>query len=173
MQAADQLHAVQAGQLQVRDHGIERTLFGLAEGVVAPGNHADVVAFVGQDAAQGGGGAGVVFDQEEFGRGTHFGSNLGNTMAKVVPWFNRVWNRSAPPCFSTIRAAMASPSPVPPSLVLKNGSNRRRSTSGGMPLPVSSTSRMTAGSGCPFNRSVAARVRSVMVPLRPMLSAAF
>src|SRR2546429_10026464 len=103
-----------------------------------------MVAFVGQDTAQRGRGAGVVFDQQHVGWKTHFGSSFVNTMQKDVPWFNCVRNRSTPPCFCTMRAAIAKPSPVPPALVLKNWSNNRGCTSDDRPLPVSSTSRMTA-----------------------------
>ena len=38
---------------------------------------------------------------------------------------------------------MESPRPVPPSLVLKKGSNKRRSTSQGIPRPVSRTDNTT------------------------------
>src|SRR5262249_14200326 len=42
-----------------------------------------------------------------------------------------------PPCASTVRLAIARPSPVPSGLSEKNGSNRRGSASGGTPGPLS------------------------------------
>src|SRR5262249_58809045 len=52
-------------------------------------------------------------------------------------WFGVAASR--PPCASTVRLAMARPSPVPCGLSEKNGSNRRGSASAGTPGPLSST----------------------------------
>ena len=62
---------------------------------------------------------------------------------KVVPRLRCVKYWMKPPCFSTMRAAIERPKPVPPSLVEKNGSKMRSMISGGMPVPVSPISIIT------------------------------
>ena len=58
---------------------------------------------------------------------------------RMVPPRNRLIVEPSP-CWAMIRAAMLRPSPVPPALVVKKGSNSRSCTSGAMPPPVSLTS---------------------------------
>src|SRR5439155_22092729 len=94
-----------------------------------------------QKPAQGVGDTGVIFDQQDLRSGVH-AVTCGNTIPKVVPRFTWVWYWSAPPCFCTIRAAIDNPRPVPFSFVVKNGSKSLFSISGGMPFPVSVTSRI-------------------------------
>ncbi len=68
--------------------------------------------------------------------------SIGRRTWKVVPSPGMVSNVSAPPWRSTIIVlARGRPWPVPrpTSLVVKNGSNTRAATSGGMPPPVSAT----------------------------------
>jgi hypothetical protein len=62
-----------------------------------------------------------------------------------------------------MRAAIATPSPVPDSFVVKNGSNSR----------FSATSRITTSVVRSESRFVSTRTLGVMAPFRPMLSAAF
>jgi len=56
--------------------------------------------------------------------------------------------RMLPPCFSTMRAQMERPRPVPSpfALVVKNGSKIRPATSGVMPGPVSTIATSTSPS---------------------------
>ena len=92
MQATDQFHAVQSGQLEVGNNDVENPGFGLDQTIVAAARASHTVTFVGQDTAQSRRGAGVVFDQKYLSGGTHLDSNFGRRMPKVVPWFNRVRN---------------------------------------------------------------------------------
>src|SRR5438034_3026397 len=101
----------------------------------------DFVTFFRQDTPEHDGEARVIFNQQD-SRSIVHRSTRGRTIPKVVPRCTCVWYCSAPPCFSTSRAAIDNPRPVPLLLVEKNGSNRRFSTSGEMPWPVSATSRM-------------------------------
>jgi hypothetical protein len=84
VQLADQLKAVQTGQFQIGNDQIEQIGGGAGQTVVAPllGHH--LVPFLLQNALQGVGDAGVIFDQQNFGGGVH-GVAWGRTMPKVVP----------------------------------------------------------------------------------------
>ena len=58
----------------------------------------------------------------------------------TVPWPGAARNVTVPPWSSMILCVMASPSPVPPGLVVKNGLKTSGVSSGLIPLPVSATS---------------------------------
>ena len=63
----------------------------------------------------------------------------GSVTVKVVPSPGRLVNSILPPCASTVRCAVESPSPVPCALVVKYGMKMRFWFSGAMPTPVSDT----------------------------------
>ena len=84
VQLADQLKAVQTGQFQIGDDHIEQIGGGAGQTVVAPLLDHHLVPFLLQNASQGVGDAGVIFDQQNFGGGAH-GVAWGRTMPKVVP----------------------------------------------------------------------------------------
>ena len=81
---------------------------------------------------------------------------MGSEMVKVVPAPGALVQRIRPSCSSTICRVMDRPRPVPWGLVVKNCSNRRRPTSGGMPGPVSRHAMFTVSSS--------RRVATVSVP---------
>ena len=71
---------------------------------------------------------------------------IGSETVATVPSPSRLRMATVPPWASTMRRVMGSPSPVPPSRVVKNASNARGRTSPAMPSPVSRTS-MASPSG--------------------------
>ena len=68
------------------------------------------------------------------------------TSKRVRPGWLSTW--IVPPCFSTMRAQMLSPKPVPSpfAFVVKNGSKMRSAASTGMPGPLSSIATITSRS---------------------------
>src|SRR5262249_967925 len=76
----------------------------------------------------------------------HGAFTTGSSIANAMPPPRRRHAVTRPPCASTVRLAMARPSPVPPGLSEKNGSKRCASAAGGTPGPVSLTCRIAAPS---------------------------
>ena len=64
-------------------------------------------------------------------------------MVNVVPSPTSESTSMVPPWLEMMPETIESPSPVPLSLVVKNGSKIRRRASGGIPVPVSATDRAT------------------------------
>src|SRR5208337_622635 len=100
----------------------------------ARGNGIHGVAFVAQDGGQGFANALFVIDDQEFGVKGHRSlsapersilaadnSATGNSIRKREPTGRLSSTRREPPCSEIMRAAMASPRPVPRSLVEKCG----------------------------------------------------
>src|SRR6266566_4071342 len=78
----------------------------------------------------------------------------GNCMTKRAPRCNGGNASRRPPLASVSVKAMVRPRPVPWSLVVKNGSNKRGMISGGMPGPLSwRMSRTRPSSTCVDNHS--------------------
>src|SRR5829696_1428767 len=101
----------------------------------------------------------LVVDDQDFGcaRGDHVstakeeegvdvgrrdGSARGSTTVKRVP-VEPLSTKTRPRCASIARWTTGSPSPLPPGLVVKNGSNSRSRISTGIPEPESLTQSMT------------------------------
>src|SRR5262249_16747197 len=84
-------------------------------------------------------------DDEDAGAG-HAGSGArGRRSQTHAPPLARLRAPTEPPCSSTIRLAIASPSPVPSGRVLKNGEKARASASGLKPGPLAVTSITAQG----------------------------
>ncbi len=75
-------------------------------------------------------------------------------LSRVLPahWYCELKNRAVrvrfdepqlPPCLSTTVELIASPNPIPPDFVVKNGSNMRSRSSTGIPGPESWTDSNT------------------------------
>src|SRR5262249_24919349 len=71
----------------------------------------------------------------------------GRRRVNLVPRPTSLSTAMAPPWASMILRVVASPSPLPPCLVEKNGWNTRARTSGVIPRPVSIRLRQTVGGG--------------------------
>ena len=71
----------------------------------------------------------------------------GSVTRNRVPVSGVLLTSMRPSCASTIFLTIASPSPVPVTLVVKNGLKIRSVSSAGMPGPSSATSTSTAGVG--------------------------
>ena len=73
---------------------------------------------------------------------------------------------TVPPDCTTMPCTVARPSPVPPASprVVKNGSNARARTSGGIPAPVSATVRATAAGASPTGAADAVAMVTVPPP---------
>jgi hypothetical protein len=65
MELGDELKAVEAGELQVGDDQVVRLQAGLGQAGIAPRRQVDRVPLRLQHLAQGGCGAGVVFNEQE------------------------------------------------------------------------------------------------------------
>src|ERR1051325_6429516 len=85
----------------------------------------------------------LVVDHQNRGLLAHAASSLrraaGRYTVKVVPRPAVESTRTRPRCASTARCTMASPSPVPPTRPVTNGSNSRARRFSGMPGPLSVT----------------------------------
>src|SRR5262245_35108164 len=89
----------------------------------------------------------VLDDENAFHQAARLAASArtGSSMRKVEPWPGLDSTQMRPPCISTIFLAMASPSPVPPlvlvfeSSIWWNSSKILSFSSGGMPGPVSLT----------------------------------
>ena len=124
MEPLDQLDPAQARQPEIREHEIAALRCGEGEPGLGAGRAEHVPVFAFEHTLQFARDAGVVFHQQD-GRATAHDCIAGSTMPKVVPWLIRVRNWSAPPCRSTMRAAMERPRPVPLPFVVKKGSKSR------------------------------------------------
>src|SRR5437773_5591366 len=110
-----------------------------------------------------------VVDYQNRGLLAHAASSLrraaGRYTVKVVPRPAVESTRTRPRCASTARCTMASPSPVPPTRPVANGSNSRCFSSSGIPGPLSLT-RSDTGFSIPAppgsSLRAAAPVRTVM-----------
>src|SRR5262245_6619477 len=67
----------------------------------------------------------------------------GNSTVKIAPPPGRLSALNRAPCAWAIPAEIASPSPDPRALVVKNGSKTRSVSSGGIPGPLSDTVTVT------------------------------
>ena len=74
----------------------------------------------------------------------------GRTTRNIAPRGFDAANEILPPCRSRIVWQMAKPNPVPCDLVVVKGSKILPALASSIPGPVSSTSKRTALSGCPF-----------------------
>src|SRR6476646_8620776 len=68
---------------------------------------------------------------------------IGIASSKIEPSESDLTSRNLPPWFSTTVKQIASPIPIPPDFVVKNGSNMRSRSSTGIPGPESWTESNT------------------------------
>src|SRR5438034_1750648 len=147
------------------------TLF-RSQGFLGRPHRIHLIAFIPQDESEGLANASLVVDDEDVWPQRHRAvgdplwsateaagnSAAGNSITKREPTGKLSSTWMLPPCSAMMRAAMASPRPVPRSLVEKCGRKSLSLSSGEMPLPVSATDISTASaSGSDFVETVISR----------------
>src|SRR5262249_36505389 len=109
------------------------------EGLLTRERRVDLVAPPREQTLDGDADGTLVVDDQDGGAHAALASGTSISTRKPVPGVLAAVIR--PPCASTVRLAMARPSPVPEGLSEKNGSKSRGNASAGTPGPLSPTRR--------------------------------
>ena len=117
---AEHVHAARLLEAQVRDHDVVRALREPAEGVLGRERGVHVVSAPGEQSLDGDADGALVVDDQDSALhcrgGPSGGRASGSSMRTVMPASAWLASSILPPCASTVRFAIASPSPVPASL---------------------------------------------------------